>query len=206
MFNSLGFIPQTPSLALIPLLTACLPQLLQGCCPCCSGGLAMGHLQPTLCQGTCLWVAHCPCCGRGAGLHLSSHEQPGGTLRSRGGGGDVASTGRLTLQKKSIKYLPQAQSNLGQSSKPPASPWPGAPELAGVLGRGVCAGAAQGAPGDIQKSRGRALCPLTHWFALQSHPPGHTRGLSTDLLLQTPPTYPPDPSGMLSQGCCRFIG
>lgn len=102
VFNSPEFIPQTPSLALIPLLTALHT-------PAVPGELAPGHPLSLLCRGG--WPAPL---------------QPGaaqGEPKALGGGtGDVAWPGELALQKKSIKRLPQAQINLRQSSKPPQHP------------------------------------------------------------------------------------
>jgi len=172
VFNSLGFIPQTPSLALIPLLTARLLQPHQG---------------------------HCPHCAGRAGLHPSSQETLGGAPRPWGGVGMWLGQGKLALEKKSIKSLPQAEIHLKPSSKPPRLPtvWgPGAGRFA--CRRGLCRSRPECSRRYLEQQGTVLSCSLV---CSPEPPTRHAGGLSRALMLQTPPVSSPE-----SWGCCYGNG
>lgn len=156
-FNSPGFIPLTPPLALIPLLTACLLQPLRGHCPSCAG--RAGHGPP---------AAPTRLAGRSWPAPVQPGEIQGGPEALGRGGGDVAWPGELALQKKSIKCLPQAQIHLKHSSKPPRLP----PAQAPRAGRYACQrGTCRSSPGCSRRYLHRQGTVTSHSAVHSPEPP-----------------------------------
>lgn len=142
-FNSPGFIPLTPPLALIPLLTACLLQPLRGHCPSCAG--RAGHGPP---------AAPTRLAGRSWPAPVQPGEIQGGPEALGRGGGMWLGQGNWLFRRNPSSACPRLRFISNTVQSPPGSPQPRPPELAGTLARGVHAGAAQGAPGDTCTGRG----------------------------------------------------
>lgn len=124
-FNSPGFIPLTPPLALIPLLTACLLQPLRGHCPSCAG--RAGHGPP---------AAPTRLAGRSWPAPVQPGEIQGGPEALGRGGGCGLARGIGSSEEIHQVLAPGSDSSQTQFKAPQAPPSPGPQSWQGRLPEG----------------------------------------------------------------------